>query len=108
MYNTSSQSIMVTWDKVPQSLANGEISGYTVLHRAVDNVTSAYSETMVDPDTFYLEITNLKIFQPYLVAVYAINRRGNGVTSRPKIVWREMEGRTCTEHKQTACRMFNN
>lgn len=92
-YNTSSQSIMITWGNVPVSQTNGPIFGFTVLFSAKRNTTLGYSKTLMDSDTHFLELKGLEIFHPYLVRVLARNRRGDGISSLPREVLTDMEGK---------------
>ena len=90
-FNTSSQSIMVTWNEVPPAQSNGNLTNFVVLYSK--NHTSEYTEIILDPSTHRIELKTLEIYHPYKIRVMARNRRGEGVASLPFVVWTEMEGK---------------
>lgn len=90
-HNTSSRSIKVEWEDLPLSQSNGNLTNFVVLH--AESNTSEYIKTILPPNSYHAEIENLQIFQPYKIRVVAHNRRGEGVTSLPLVVWTEMEGK---------------
>ena len=84
---------MVTWNDVPISQTNGNLTNFVVLY--ADNNTLTYTETIIDANSYHAELKNLKIFNPYKIRVVARNRRGEGISSFPFVVWTEMEGTYC-------------
>ncbi len=90
-YNTSSRSIMVTWNDIPPSQSNGNLTNFVVLY--AKNDTSEYTQTLLEPNSYHVELKNLEIFHPYKIRVVARNRRGEGVASLPFVAWTEMEGK---------------
>lgn len=48
--------------------------------------------TALDADTYYFEIKDLEIFHAYSIRILARNRRGDGISSLPMVVWTDMEG----------------
>ena len=82
---------MVTWNDIPMSQSNGNLTNILVLY--AENHTSEYTETILDPSSYRVELKNLEIFHPYQIRVVARNRRGEGVASLPFVAWTEMEGK---------------
>ena len=79
--NSSSTSILVTWDEVPADQQNGIITGYTITY---------YSQTENDNGTFQVngsvhqtELTNLKEFVNYNITVFSSTAKGDGPASNP-------------------------
>lgn len=81
---------MVTWTDIPESASNGNITNFIALY--AKNYTSEYTEVTVDQNTYHVELKKLEIFHPYKIRIVTRNRRGEGVTSLPFVVWTEMEG----------------
>ena len=80
----SSSSITVQWGSVNCVDHNGEITGYSVQYREVGSETI---ETVnVTGDTMMAEISGLKPFTNYSIALAAVNSAGTGDYSDPYII----------------------
>ena len=82
--NSSSTSILVTWDEVPADQQNGIITGYTITYQSqtqndngTDQVNGSFRQT---------ELTNLKEYVNYNITVFAFTVRGDGPASVPIVV----------------------
>ena len=84
--NSSSTSILVTWDKVSADQQNGIITGYTITYHSQtqndNNIVPAGAEESEK------ELTGLKEFVNYNITVFASTVKGDGPSSDPNIVVR--------------------
>ena len=83
-HNSSSTSILVTWDDVPAADQNGIISTYTISYESLTenhngNVTVNY------PD-HQRNLTGLRKFVNYSITVFASTVKGDGPASNPIFV----------------------
>ena len=76
-YNTSSTSLKVTWNPVPQGHTHGFVLGYIVLYKREKNLNSSYIN-ITSPVTS-VQLTDLDKFTMYVVKVLAFTIKGNGV-----------------------------
>ena len=84
--NSSSTSILVMWDEVPVKQQNGIITAYTITYYSqTENDNGSVS---VDANDRQKNLTNLKEFVNYNIAVFASTVKGNGPASEPVIVVR--------------------
>ena len=89
--NSSSTSILVTWDEVPADQQNGIITGYTITyHSQTENDNGS---APVDANDRQKNLTNLEEYVNYNIAVFASTVKGNGPSSDPVIVVRTDQGR---------------
>ena len=85
-YNTSSTSILVSWDEVPANQQNGIITGYTVTYQSqTENHNGSVS---VGPNDRQKNITGLKEYVNYNITVFASTVKGSGPPSSPVLVVR--------------------
>ena len=77
-------SITVTWDPVPLSGRNGNITGYTVYYRAVSGHIVNNNELMikVNASVLTLDLSNLEEYVTYNVSVSANTSVGEGPRSK--------------------------
>ncbi|RMX41265.1 hypothetical protein pdam_00012375, partial [Pocillopora damicornis] len=75
-YNTSSTSLMVTWNPVPQGFTHGIVLGYMVLYKRERDVNESYSNITSVVTT--AQLTNLDKFTMYSIKVLAFTIKGNG------------------------------
>ncbi|XP_022795633.1 uncharacterized protein LOC111334203 [Stylophora pistillata] len=81
--NTSSRSIMVTWNKIrPHTVVGGNILGYRLVYTAHDDASSR-NRVISGEENTESELRNLKIYTLYCVRVMGYNRRGDGIASFP-------------------------
>ena len=84
--NSSSTSILVTWDEVSAAQQNGIITGYTITyHSQTENDNGTVQ--VIGPDRL-TELTNLKEYVNYNITVFASTVKGDGPASDPVIVVR--------------------
>ena len=85
-YNTSSTSILVSWDEVPPDKQNGIIIGYTITYQAqTENQTESVEVGRNDRQK---NITGLKEYVSYNITVFASTVKGDGPHSSPVLVVR--------------------
>ncbi|XP_035707340.1 protein sidekick isoform X3 [Folsomia candida] len=90
---TSSTTIVVRWQSVPEEHCNGIIDGYKVYYGA-KNVPFQYKQIGSNA-TFTTTLTQLKKFIQYHVQVLAYTRVGDGVLSDPPLLvqtWDDVPG----------------
>ena len=83
--DTTSTSILVTWNEVPAFNRNGIILSYTVRYQAVGEVSvnaPIYNKTVEFP-TLQANLTGLIKNQKYNISVLATTSKGNGPYSSP-------------------------
>ena len=78
-HNTSSTSLMVTWNPVPQQYVHGILRGYTVTYR-VENSNSGEAHNATTRKTS-MEVTGLHKYTKYMIRVLAFTVKGNGNVS---------------------------
>ena len=84
--NTSSTSILVTWNEVPADKRNGIITGYTITYQSQTENDSG--NVQVNGSVRQTELTNLKEYVNYNITVLASTVKGDGPASDPVIVIR--------------------
>ena len=83
-YNTSSTSILVSWDEVPADLQNGIITGYTITYQSqTENHSGSVS---AGPSDRQKSIMGLKEYVNYNIRVFASTVKGDGPPSSPVLV----------------------
>ena len=82
--NSSSTSILVTWDEVPADQQNGIITGYTITyHSQTENDNGS---VQVNSSVRQTELTDLKKYVNYNITVLASTVEGDGPASVPIVV----------------------
>ena len=85
-HNSSSTSILVTWDEVPVEQQNGIITGYTITYQSqTENHNGSVPAGPLDRQK---NITNLKEYVLYNITVFASTVKGDGPHSTPVLVVR--------------------
>ena len=79
--NTSSTSILVEWDEVPEDKQHGTIQYYTVIWKRVQG--GGRQERDVYNSMQQFELTNLVKYTEYSIRVLAATRIGKGPASIP-------------------------
>ena len=82
--NSSSTSILVTWDEVPADQQNGIITGYTITYQSQTENDNGIVQ--VNGSVHQMELTNLKEYVNYNITVFASTVKGNGPASDPIVV----------------------
>ena len=77
--NSSSTSILVQWDEVPENDKNGIIKGYNVTYK--DWRTGVEKTQTVNASASQVELTGLNKFTKYNISVLAFTVKGDGPLS---------------------------
>ena len=82
--NSSSTSILVTWDEVPADQQNGIITGYTITYTS--QTENDNGSVQVNGSVRQTELTYLKEYVNYHITVFASSVKGDGPASDPIVV----------------------
>jgi netrin-G3 ligand len=82
-YNTSTTSIVVTWDKIPSNFTASHVVGYEVLVYRNDSRIKPVYVMMVNCEN--VTIKELERYTAYVISVAGVTRGGKGVYSDPVI-----------------------
>ena len=82
--NSSSTSILVTWDEVPADQQNGNITGYTITYQS--QTENDNGNVQVKASVRQTELTNLKEYVNYNITAFASTAIGDGPPSNPIVV----------------------
>ena len=77
--NTSSTSILVTWEEVQAELRNGIITGYNITYQSLTENDNGIVEA--GPNDRQANLTELKEFVEYNISVVAFSVKGDGPPS---------------------------
>ena len=77
--NSSSTSILVQWDEVPEKDKNGIIKGYKITYK--DWRSGVEKTQTVDAPTRQVDLTGLNEFTKYNISVVAFTVKGDGPQS---------------------------
>ena len=77
--NTSSTSILVTWEEVQAELRNGIIAGYTLKYQSLTENDNGIVKA--GPNDRQANLTGLKEFVEYNISVVAFTVKGDGPPS---------------------------
>lgn len=80
-YNTSSTSINVTWNEVPEDKQHGDINRYTVMYNKTTNVINKSEVTKISEKI--VELKGLDKYTIYDIKVLAATDVGDGPASDP-------------------------
>ena len=80
-YNTSSTSINVTWNEVPEDKQHGDIIRYTVMYNKTTNVINKSEVTQISEKI--VELKGLDKYTIYDIKVLAATDVGDGPASDP-------------------------
>ena len=80
-YNTSSTSINVTWNEVPEDKQHGDIIRYTVMYNKTTNVFNKSEVTQISEKI--VELKGLDKYTIYDIKVLAATKIGDGPASDP-------------------------
>ena len=97
-HNTSSKSIFVNWDDVPQPDQNGIILRYIVTYTELPNGSPQYQ--VVNAPTTQATLTGLNEYTNYSITVFASTAKGDGNVSEAIIVLTD-------EDSKLTCVLFN-
>ena len=85
-HNSSSTSILVTWDEVPAEQQNGIITGYTITYQS--QTENHNGNVPAGPADRQKNVTALKEYVFYNITVFASTAKGDGPHSTPVLVVR--------------------
>ena len=74
--NSSSTSILVQWDEVPENDKNGIIKGYNITYK--DWRSGVEKTQTADAPTRFIDLTGLNEFTKYNISVLAFTVKGDG------------------------------
>ena len=77
--NTSSTSILVTWEEVQAELRNGIITGYNITYQSLTENDNGFLQA--SPNDHLANLTGLKEFVEYNISVVAFTVKGDGLPS---------------------------
>ena len=77
--NTSSTSILVSWEEVQTELRNGIISGYNITYQSLTENDNGV--VLAGPNDRQANLTGLKEFVKYNISVVAFTVKGDGPPS---------------------------
>ena len=83
-HNSSSTSILVTWNEVLADEQNGIITGYTITYKS--QTENDNGNVQVNGSVLQTELTNLKEYVNYNITVLASTVKGDGPASDPIVV----------------------
>ena len=83
-HNSSSTSILVTWDEVPVEQQNGIITGYTITYQS--QTGNHNGNVSAGPSDRQKNITGLKENVFYNITVFASTVKGDGPHSTPVLL----------------------
>lgn len=81
---TSSTTIVVKWNDVPEFKRNGLIEGYKVVY-SYPGLNKASKKILQSNSTFTTTLTELKKYTKYTIQVLAFTRIGDGALSMPPV-----------------------
>lgn len=95
---TSSTSLLLLWDAVPQEHVNGILTGYTIRFKAVEQgpgikISDHFRTMEIAAEVDRTEILNLEPYTRYTFSIYAKTRVGNGIYSEPVVGGRSIINR---------------
>ena len=92
-HNTSSTTILVSWDEVPADQQNGIITGYAITYQSqTENHNGSVS---AGPSDRQKNITGLMEYVDYNITVFASTVKGDGPHSSPVLVIRTNQDSKC-------------
>jgi len=92
-FNTSSTSINVTWEPVPDDHANGIVLGYRLFYKQADKAINDFSNLTVNSSIFDIEINGLKFYTKYELWLLAFTMVGDGNISEPVYCMTDEDGK---------------
>ena len=76
-YNTSSTSLQITWQSVPEEFASGRIAAFELSFTKLEQSNSVFSIILCATE-FQFSLENLTVFTNYCIQLAAFTRRGIG------------------------------
>lgn len=92
-FNTSSTSINVTWEPVPDDHVNGIVLGYRLFYKQADKAINDFSNLTVNSSIFDIETNGLKFYTKYELRLLAFTMVGDGNISEPVYCMTDEDGK---------------
>lgn len=92
-FKTSSTSINVTWEPVPDDHVNGIVLGYRLFYKQADKAINDFSNLTVNSSIFDIEINGLKFYTKYELRLLAFTMVGDGNISEPVYCMTDEDGK---------------
>ena len=90
--NTSSSSVLVTWEPVPRGHIHGILGGYRVLNKRAGSEGENTSIATRNSSTYKVDLPGLEKFTTYNITVLAFTRVGDGAFSQSILVSTDEDG----------------
>ena len=90
-HKTSSTSILVEWDDVPDFDQNGIITSYNITYRSKTENHNGFTDA--GPNEHQKEVTDLREYVEYDITVRAATSKGDGPVSSPITVRTDQDGK---------------
>ena len=91
-FNTSSRSINVTWQLIPDDHVNGILLGYRVLYKKKNSPMDAFQNITVNTTYLDAEITSLEVYTEYELRIAGFTIIGDGNVSEPVFCFTDESG----------------
>ena len=91
-FNTSSTSINVTWQPIPNDHVNGILLGYRVLYKKKNSPMDAFQNITVNSTYLDAEITSLEVYTEYELRIVGFTIIGDGNVSEPVFCFTDESG----------------
>ena len=91
LYNTSSTSIRISWQRLAPEYVHGILRGYRVLYRLV-NVTENVFKSLTTQELF-VDLRGLLKYTNYGIRVLAFTTIGDGLTSAEHVCRTDQDGK---------------
>ena len=92
-FNTSSTSINVTWEPVPDDHVNGIVLGYRLFYKQADKAIDDFSNLTVNSTVFSIELESLEFYTKYELQLLAFTVVGDGNVSEPVYCMTDEDGK---------------
>lgn len=92
-FKTSSTSINVTWEPVPDDHVNGIVLEYRLFYKQADKAINDLSNLTVNSSIFDIEINGLKFYTKYELRLLAFTMVGDGNISEPVYCMTDEDGK---------------
>lgn len=91
-FNTSSTSINVTWQPIPNDHVNGILLGYRVLYKKENSPMDVFQNITVNSTYLDAEITSLEVYTEYELRITGFTIIGDGNVSESVFCFTDESG----------------
>ena len=92
-FNTSSTSINVTWEPVPDDHVNGIVLGYRLFCKQADKPINDFSNLTVNSTVLSIGLDSLEFYTKYELRLLAFTMVGDGNISEPVYCMTDEDGK---------------